>query len=55
MVKLTIYDTNVFLFKYSFGTRQYLKFNALTYVPFEKNLIDECLLTNEQVLLGDDI
>lgn len=43
-------NTNVFLFKYSFGTRQYLKFNALTYVPFEKNLIDECLLTNEQVI-----
>jgi hypothetical protein len=26
-----------------------LKFNALTLVPFEKNLIDQCSLTNDQV------
>lgn len=27
----------------------YLKFEPLNFVPFEKNLINECLLTNEQV------
>jgi hypothetical protein len=37
--------------KYHFRDRVYLKFAALTLVPFEKNLIDLCLLTKDQVYL----
>lgn len=33
----------------NFNGRQYLKFDPLTWIPFEKNLIDECLLTRSQV------
>ena len=34
---------------YHFRNRDYLTFSALTLVPFETNLINPCLLTNEQV------
>ena len=29
--------------------KQYFEFETLTLVPFEKNLIDKCLLTDAQV------
>lgn len=35
--------------KFSYANRVHLKFSAMTLVPFEKNLIDQCALTNEQV------
>ena len=35
--------------QYNFRNRRYLTFDALTLVPFDANLIDNCLLTNTQV------
>lgn len=34
---------------YHFRNRDYLTFSALSLVPFETNLINPCLLTNDQV------
>ena len=34
---------------YHFKNRDYLTFSALSLVPFDTNLIDPCLLTNQQV------
>ncbi|CAF0783175.1 unnamed protein product [Brachionus calyciflorus] len=35
--------------EFNFRGRQYLTFESLNFVPFEKNLINKCLLTNDQV------
>ncbi|RNA02064.1 Xaa-Pro aminopeptidase [Brachionus plicatilis] len=35
--------------EFSLGQRKNLKFSPLNYVPFDKNLIDECLLSTDQV------
>lgn len=35
--------------KNHFQNKTYFKFETLTFVPFDRNLIDECVLTNSQV------
>jgi Xaa-Pro aminopeptidase len=43
-------DLEVIRAKTEYSTKPILKFNALTLVPFERKLIDECALTVEQVV-----